>query len=231
MVPVLVAAAIGAAVGALGRPHGRHLATPVLVLPSIAVAAVALQLLMGWFDLPAESLVFAASLGLLTGFAALNVHVVGMGVLAIGLACNFAAVLVHGGMPVRASAVVEAGVARPGELADVDLGAGRRFERQGDAAPALGDVIPVEPMGAVVSFGDLIAAMGVASLSGELLRYARRGQRWWLGDVASAARFPAEPVIEVGVDREPVRVVDVREHVEELDGADDVVHAEDRVLR
>lgn len=234
MVPVLVAAVIGATIGALGRPHGRHLATPVLVLPSVAIAGAGIQVLLGWFDLPGEGNLFAWSLALLTGFAVVNRHLVGMGVLAAGLSMNFTAVVLHGAMPVRPSAVVAAGIAGPGHLADVDLGAGRRFERTGDLAPWLGDVIPLETFGSVVSFGDLVAAMGVAVIAAELARYARRGQRWslvtWLAE-SSARRLAPEVVVEVGVDREQARVIDVREDVEELDRADDVVDAEDRVLR
>ena len=255
MVPVVLAVVVGALVGGLRRPHGRHLATPIVVLPGVAVIGVGLQLVIGASEVPASGELFAASLALLTGFVVVNRHIVGMGVLAIGLAANFAAVLVHGGMPVRASALLAADVAQPGELADVDLGAGRRFERTTDLAPALGDIIPVRPLGAVMSFGDLIALAGVGAVAGELTRYARRGQRWSLtgtgassradrrpadgeGDVidltgfdGSGARFATQRVVEVGIDREPVRVGDVAEHVEELHRGGDVVHPEDRVLR
>jgi hypothetical protein len=255
VVPVVLAVVVGALVGGLRRPHGRHLATPIVVLPAVAAVGVGLQLLIGAFDVPASGELFAASLALLTGFVVVNRHIVGMGVLAVGLAANFAAVLVHGGMPVRASALLAADVAQPGELADVDLGAGRRFERTTDLAPALGDIIPVRPLRSVMSFGDLIALAGVGAVAGELTRYARRGQRWSLtgtgasswadtgpaggeGDVIdltgfdrSGVRFPTERVVEVGVDREPVGVGDVAEHVQELHRGRDVVHPEDRVLR
>ena len=264
---MLVAGLLGAVVGALRRPHGRHLATPVLVLPSVVVAGVALHVAIGTFDLPAEMQLFAASLALLTGFAVVNRHIVGMGVLAIGLGCNFVAVLLHTGMPVRPSALVEAGVVRAEELAFTDLGAGRRFERTSDLLPQLGDIIPVEQFGAAMSFGDLIALMGIASLAGELTRYARRGGRWSLhepiewsrrvlaergpghedghgvdpaehtidltdgGPLSGGERFAAQPVLEVGVDGESVRVLDVGEDLEELHRGHDVVDAEHRVLR
>ena len=187
MIPVVLAGLIGAVIGALRRPHGRHLATPVLVLPSVVVAGAALHFGVGVFDLPAEAQLFAASLALLTGFAVVNRHIVGMGVLAIGLGCNFVAVLAHGGMPVRPSALVEAEVVTAEELVDTDLGAGRRFERTSDPLPQLGDIIPVEPVGAAMSFGDLIALMGIGSVAGELVRYSRRGSRWALPDLFAGA--------------------------------------------
>lgn len=272
MLPVVLAGLIGAVVGALRRPHGRHLATPVLVLPSVVVIGVALHFGVGLFDLPAETQLFAASVALLCGFAVVNLHLVGMGVLAIGLGCNFAAVVLHGAMPVRPSALVRAGVVPAEGLAGVDLGAGRRFERTDDLLPQLGDIIPVEWFGAVMSFGDLIALMGIAALAGELVRYSRRGGRWLLGDLFEHAatrptgapadpvtvdgeadgrgvddsdtidltdggsasgreRLPAQTVLEVGVDGESIRVLDVLEDAQELDRARHVVDAEDRVLR
>ena len=271
MLPVLVAGLVGAVIGALRRPHGRHLATPILVLPSAVVIGVGIHFAIGAFDLPAEMQLFAASLALLTGFAVVNRHIVGMGVLAIGLGCNLLAVVLHTGMPVRPSALVAAGVVPAEDLIHADLGAGRRFERTGDLLPQLGDIIPVELFGAAMSFGDLIALMGIGAVAGELVRYARRGGRWsladtfaWsqtvLADAAPAAggsahtpqapdddvdtidltdggplsggeRFPAQPVREMGVDGESVRIIDVGEDLEELDRARHIVDAEDRVLR
>jgi hypothetical protein len=217
VVPVLLAGVVGVVVGAARRPHGRHLLTPTLVLPSVAVVGAGLQVLMGITDLPAENTVFAVSLALLSGFAIVNRHLVGMGVLAIGLSANFAAVLLHDGMPVRATALVEAGAVDAEDLADVDLGAGRRFERTDDLAPILGDVIPVAPVGAAMSFGDLIALMGVGTLTGELTRYARRGSR------TSARTLATEIFGKVRTFVEEERVVDVRTDVEVLGHPSDVV--------
>jgi hypothetical protein len=247
---VLVAALLGAVVGGCRRPHGSHLATPALVLPGIGVTGAGLQLSLGILDGRVETQLFAASLALLAGFAVVNRHLVGMGLLAIGLSCNLAAVVVHGGMPVRPSALVEAGVAPPGELADVDLGAGRRFERTDDALPVLGDAIPVRAFGAAMSFGDLVALAGIGVVAADLAQYARRGSRWSLaaslvdlservlhrGDradrsTASGQGLPTEVLVEAGVDAEPLRIVDVRGDVEVLDGARDVVDAQQRVRR
>lgn len=204
VVPVLVAGVLGSAIGACRRPHGRHLATPVLVYPAAAVLGAALQLASG-FDLPAGSTLLAVSLGLLCGFALVNRHLVGMGVLAVGLSCNFAAVLIHDGMPVRATALVASGSVDAEDLADTDLGAGRRFERTDDPVPALGDIIPVEPFRSAMSFGDLIALLGVGVVAGDLARYVRRGSRWsltgplvaWL-DRRRAALARPEPPLDDG---------------------------------
>lgn len=151
----------------------------MLVFPAVAVIGAALQLASG-FDVPAGTTFLAASLALLSGFALVNRHLVGMGVLAVGLSCNFAAVLIHDGMPVRATALVASGAVDAEDLADTDLGAGRRFERTDDLVPVLGDIIPVMPFRAAMSFGDLIALMGIGVLAGDLARYVRRGSRWSL---------------------------------------------------
>jgi hypothetical protein len=75
---------------------------------------------------------------------------------------------------------VTSGAVDAEDLADTDLGAGRRFERTDDPVPVLGDIIPVKPFRAAMSFGDLIALMGVGVLAGDLTRYVRRGSRWSL---------------------------------------------------
>jgi len=105
VVPVLVAVAVGIAVGALRRPLGRHLPDPVVVVPSLGVLAVAIQVPLGWFSTVVAGPLLGLSLFLLTGFALLNRRLVGMGVLALGLGLNAAVVLVNGAMPVRATAL------------------------------------------------------------------------------------------------------------------------------
>lgn len=185
MVPVLAAVVIGAAVGAARRPLGTHLETPALRLVRLAVAGVALQAVGSLIGLPLPGLILFASLTCLAVFGLWNRHLVGMGVLSIGIALNALAVLVHGAMPVRATALLRAGAAPVGGLADVDLGFGRRFERTGDLAPWLGDALPVGLFDTVMSFGDLIALAGIASLAGELARYARRGTNGSLATIAA----------------------------------------------
>lgn len=219
---MLLAAVVGVVVGALRRPLGAHLADPRVVAPGIAVVAVALHLSLGLLGGALAGPLLGLSLFLLTGFALLNLHLVGMGVLSLGLALNAAVVLVNGAMPVRASAVVRAGIARPGELVFADLGAGRRFEATGDWLPVLGDVLPVDALGAVLSFGDLIVLAGIGALAADLARYARRPRP---GSVRRD-RFAAQLVGEHGVDREAVRLGDGPLDGEELHRGGDVVDAE-----
>ncbi len=190
MGPIILAAVIGAIVGAFRRPLGAHLETPELGLVGLAFAGVGLQVLGSVLVLPVDGLLLGLSLAALAAFAFWNRHLVGMGVLAVGVSCNAVAVALHGAMPVRATALIDSGAVSTGDLATTDLGFGRRFERTSDLAPWLGDAIPVDLAHAAMSFGDLIALAGIATLAGELVRYARRGSRWPLG-VGSRRRSSA----------------------------------------
>lgn len=223
MTAFLLATGVGAVLGAFRRPLGAHLRTPVVVYPAIVVAGVALQLGIGWFDPGSQGTVLGVSLAALTGFALVNRHIPGMGVLAIGLGCNMAVVLANAGMPVRPAALVEAGVATPETLADTDPGAGRSFEQDDDLVSFLGDIIPVEPLGAAMSFGDLIALMGIGAVSGELVRHARGGRS------GLRRRLEPQPERQLRIGREPVGVGEDGGDVEELPTLIDLVDAEDRV--
>lgn len=230
MTAFLLAAAVGAVIGALRRPHGTHLRSPVVVYPAIVVIGAGLQLVIGLFDPATQGTVLGVSLAALTGFALVNRHIPGMGVLGIGLGLNMAVVLANAGMPVRPAALVDAGVATPETLADTDPGAGRSFERDDDLIPFLGDIIPVEPLGAAMSFGDLIALMGIGAVSGELVRHARSG-----GSVVDRLRRPrgrrleSQSDLQLGLGIEAVRVGEGGGDVEELTTLIDLVDAEDRV--
>lgn len=225
MLTVLLAAVVGVVVGTFRRPLGAHLADPRVVAPALAGVAIALHLALGLLPSALAGPLLGLSLFLLTGFTLLNVHLVGMGVLSTGLALNAAVVLVNGAMPVRARAVVDAGIARPGELVLVDLGAGRRYEAVGDWLPVLGDAIPIERIGSVMSFGDLIVLVGIAVVAADLVRYARR-PRPGSGRATFRDRFAPEVVGQDGVGREPVGFGDRPADRQELHGRAHVVDAE-----
>lgn len=176
MVPVALALGIGFAIGVFRRPYGAHIHGATLVLPITGVLGALLQTL-GVLDLMIEGQVLGVSLALLTGFALVNRHLVGMGVLAIGLTANLIVVLANGGMPVRPSALVDSGAVTAAELADTDLGFGRQFETDNDLVVGMGDIIPVPILHAAMSFGDIIILFGLATVSGDLARYARRGKK------------------------------------------------------
>jgi hypothetical protein len=85
----------------------------------------------------------------------------GVALLALGWLMNGLAIGSHRGMPVSADAMERAGFPSGYDVAD-----GHRFKHVVDTrrTPAdwLGDVIPVRPLGAVISLGDLALLAGVA---------------------------------------------------------------------
>jgi hypothetical protein len=120
------------------------------------------------------------ALGMLAGncfllaFAAMNRTLVGIGIIAVGLAANALVIGLNGGMPVRPQAVVAAHIADRQGLADVAYGNRHHREHPGDKLRWLGDIIPVREFHEVLSFGDIVLAIGVADVIAHLLHPRRR---------------------------------------------------------
>jgi hypothetical protein len=169
----LLAMAAGAAIGLLAGGRRRSMAGQSLRMWPLLGAGLALQLLVGRID-GAEYALLVASYVCLLAFAAANVAVVGMWMVATGVAVNLAAIALNAGMPVRPDALVAAGLAEPGRAGDVRLAAKHHLERPSDRLPLLGDIIPVQPLGEVVSFGDVVMAVGAANVVARLLAPAPR---------------------------------------------------------
>ncbi len=168
-------AAIGLLVGVVagivagGRPSVERLRAirhPWL----LAAAAVAYALAWLWTDLAGEPTLVALAVGAVLVWTVANGWIVGAPVLALGLGLNLVPLALDGATPVDPAAVVTADGTEPGDVAGADLGVGRRLERDEDRFVFLGDVIPVEWTGWVISFGDLIAGAGVANMAFRLLR-------------------------------------------------------------
>lgn len=133
-----------------------------------------------------------ASYALLLAFALANIRIVGVPVALVGLLCNVAVITANGGMPVRAEAVLA--VDRGADLGDLDFGAKRHLEEPDDRLTFLGDVVPVRPLGQVLSFGDLILAVGIADVVFRLLKPAapiRRRRRPTVAEVVALLPAPA----------------------------------------
>ncbi len=122
---------------------------------------------------PGFVLLLSSYLALLT-FAVANVSLTGMWLVALGVGLNLVAIGVNGGMPVRPSALVAAGVAEAEEVHDLDLRGKRHLERPSDRLVAISDIIPVRPLAEVLSFGDIVMNVGLADVIVHLMR-PRRG--------------------------------------------------------
>lgn len=173
MLLTALAVVIGAVIGLLLPPTARHRASPRLrFLPVLAVGAAG-QAVTARLDETASVTVAIASFVVLVGWAATNLHIIGMGVVTVGLVANLLVIALNGGMPVRARALVDAGVIGAREAAGVEL-EGFRHVADGDRLDFLGDVIAVPEIDEAISFGDVIIWVGAADVVAHLLRRRRK---------------------------------------------------------
>jgi hypothetical protein len=172
----VVAVAIGFAIGLATGGRLRNLAERSFRTVWLLVIGVLLQVVAEVFHLPKTTgyLVVLFSYAALAAFALCNLRLAGMGVVAVGLVLNIIPIAVNQGMPVRASAIVEARVARPDEIPTLGFGGKRHLEGPADRLKPLGDVLPDWVFHEVLSFGDLVMAVGIADVFVHLLRTPRR---------------------------------------------------------
>ena len=111
------------------------------------------------------------SYALLIGFAVANFRLVGMPVVLLGLALNVGVIALNSGMPVRADAILTADHdRRPEDVATLQMDAKRHVATSDDHLTVLGDALPLPPVHEVVSFGDLVLALGTANVVFRLLK-------------------------------------------------------------
>ncbi|MDQ3756670.1 MAG: DUF5317 domain-containing protein [Actinomycetota bacterium] len=172
-----VAVVVGIAIGLLTGGRLDALGERTFRGVPLLVAGVVLQLAGGLLVGVGVAMVLLSYAALLA-FCILNLHVVGMGVVLVGLAMNSLVIGVNGGMPVRRSAVVAAGIASYDDLPDIKLDGKRHFEDDDDRLMFLADIVPVPPLREVLSFGDLVMSVGVADVLVHLLRPAAARRRF-----------------------------------------------------
>jgi hypothetical protein len=184
---VVLALVVGLVVGMATGGRPRYVAAKPFHWLWVLVIGLVLQIVVEVVRLPPWPAFTAvvASYGCLATFALGNFRLRGMGVVAAGLALNLAPIMVDRGMPVRAGALVEAGVARASEVPSFHLGAKRHLETPADTLTVLGDTVPDWVFHEVLSLGDIVMSAGIATLIVHLLRPAAR--RTCVGDAASTA--------------------------------------------
>jgi hypothetical protein len=104
----------------------------------------------------------------LFGFALANLAVTGFWLIALGLFLNAFVIGLNHGMPIGTKAL-----AHTGNNASV-YPVLHHVQRSSDRLLILGDVVPISPIGEVVTFGDLILGVGIADVIVHLMRPARR---------------------------------------------------------
>ena len=186
MLLIGVALAIGALIGLAAPPSERRFKRPRARLAPLVGAGVVLQVFAGRLDDGSAVLVALAGFACLLAFAAANMHLVGMGVLIVGLGLNVFVMALNGGMPVRTSALVAADVVEQHEVDGLELRGPRHVERPRDRLVELGDIIPVPVVDEVVSFGDLILLVALTDVAAHLVRRRRRQE-----SMSSASPVPS----------------------------------------
>ena len=73
-------------------------------------------------------------------------------------------------MPFREEAIIRSGLADEDEIDDFEFNSKWHLETEDDQLTFLGDIIPVPGAREVLSFGDLIMAVGVADVIVHLMR-------------------------------------------------------------
>jgi len=137
-----------------------------------------------WFLLPLGLALQLAAVGsagstwpfvlVLTGFACLfafavaNLAVTGFWMIALGLFLNAFTIGLNHGMPIGNKAL-----AHTGNNASTYV-ALHHVQRSSDKLLILGDVVPISPIGEVVTFGDLILGVGIADVIVHLMRPPKR---------------------------------------------------------
>ena len=177
MAYVVLAVALGIAVGFARRGRISNLGAWTFRSSWLLLIGVVLQAVTEIFHLPNTPDVVAVlvSYAALALFALRNLGLAGMGVVAIGLVLNIIPIAVNQGMPVRASAIVESGIAsnRAG-VAGLRYGGKRHLATSDDHLMVLSDILPDPLFHEVLSFGDLAMAVGIAAVVANLLLPARR---------------------------------------------------------
>src|SRR5690242_9421312 len=173
---LFTATAVGAGllVGLLAGGRVRHLSGRRFRIWPLLPVGVALQLPI--LDALGGAGLIASYVCLLV-FALANLRLVGMGLVALGILLNLVPITLNDGMPVDRQAVVRAGITSSRGLANLHLDRKHHLDRPDDHLSVLSDIIPVSPLGEVLSFGDVVLSVGVADVLFHLLRPRLRHAR------------------------------------------------------
>jgi hypothetical protein len=143
----------------------------------VLAVSIAIQLFLEFYDLPRRYWdglgywLLVGSFVLLLAFVARNFVLRGMSIVFIGIACNALVITLNQGMPVKL----------PPEWRDekwAEASISHHPREDGEKLLVLSDIIIVrEPVNNVLSFGDLILAVGLCDVAFHLSRNPKRAKR------------------------------------------------------
>jgi hypothetical protein len=174
LVVSLLSILVGLYVGLLRGGKLRNLGRAHASWWGLLVVGVTLPALVSRIDPSGAVVLVVVALVALVVFARRNRHLLGMGIVAIGVTANLTVVVLNNGMPVRTDALVDAGLAEVHEVDRVEISGVQRLERDGDVAVFLGDIIPLRATKQVLSIGDLVILAGLGTVASNLLRNRTR---------------------------------------------------------
>ena len=140
----------------------------------VLLVAVALQVGSLVSDGTPGIALLLASFAAIIAFTAMNLTRAGMGLVLVGIAMNTIVIGANSGMPVREDAIVAAGLADRDDVHELDFNSKWHLETDEDRFTLLADIIPVPGVREVLSFGDLVMAVGVADVIVHLMRNGAR---------------------------------------------------------
>jgi hypothetical protein len=168
-----------------------------LVILGLGIQFIPLPNGVSGTDLLIRTAVLALSYSLLLTFALVNVRMPGMFLVVIGLACNMTVIVVNGGMPASAQALIDSG--QEDVVAYVrEQGADKHhLLTDDDRLTFLADVIAVpQPIGQAVSVGDILVYAGLTWLIVATMR-------GWTPSARPAGSRPRRGKHRRGATREP----------------------------
>lgn len=193
VVLTVLAVLVGLVVGFLRRGRLARVGHAPVRAKTLLLLGVVIPALADRFTREVAVPLVVFALAALFVFALANVRLVGMSVMAVGILANLLATFLNHGMPVRQDALVAAGLATSEEVARVELDGARRLEEPTHRLRILGDIIPLEETGQVLSFGDLVILVGLADITANLtLRRRRRA-----AEEPDEDELPAEALDEI----------------------------------
>jgi hypothetical protein len=197
---LLIAVAIALLVPLVTRGSYRRLLGVEWHLSWLLFAGLAIQIFLEYVELPRDRWhdvgfgLLVASYVLILGFCARNLVIRGMGIVLVGIACNAVVITLNQGMPVKIPADW-----RTNEMW-AEPTVKHHPQQDDDKLRFLSDIIVLEePYNTVLSFGDLILAVGLIDVAYNASRRPkpRRGRSIDLtGDEPEREPEPEPPAAE-----------------------------------
>jgi hypothetical protein len=157
-----------------------------------------IQILLEYYTLPREHWhdwgfgLLVASYVLILGFCCRNLVLRGMGIVVIGIACNFLVIVLNQGMPVKIPAEWR-------NQAWAQPTVKYHPQQPDDKLRVLSDIIVLNgPYDTVLSFGDLILAVGVCDVAYHASRKRKVRRRVTADPVDAAGEAAPSDLAEVG---------------------------------